>query len=348
MLPSNKITLKKIAHDLNMSTSTISRALRDNHEINAVTKERILAYARELNFRPDTIARTLRNGKSKTIGVVLSTVENPFYSQVINGIESAAYQSGYNVCITQSHESYDLEKMQVAHLTRNSVDGILMSLAAGTTDTTYLKRIKDAGLPIVFFDNIDQGIDSHKVVADNFKGAFEATSQLLNSGYKNVAFISGPANNSITVERMAGYLKALTQNGIIANEATIKYCMHDGENDCEIENAIDELFLLDNRPDAIFTATDNVSTKVFQSIRRREIQIPDEVALFGFTNSKLAELTFPALSAVHQPGFEMGKKAAEMLLDLIKNNRSNTEYQTVVLPVQLFSRASSGSITILG
>jgi LacI family transcriptional regulator len=344
MLPTHIITLKQIAHDLKLSTSTISKALRNSPEISAITKEKITAYAKKLNFRHNPTARALKTGSSKTIGVVLSTIENPFFAEVINGIESAAHENGYNICITQSHGSSKMEKTSITQLIRYSVDGLLISLAAETTDTGYLQSMQNAGLPLVFFDRVAPQINTHKVVADNFAGAYQATLHLLNSGCKRIAFMSSALNTSVALERKAGYLQALADKGLAINESLIRYCNQDGESNKEIDEVVNELLLLNEVPDAIFTATDNISTKVFQCLHRKGIRIPQEIALFGFTNSDLVELTAPTLSSIHQPGFDMGKKAAEMLIALIVNGAKDITFQTLVLPVKVYARGSSRCI----
>jgi LacI family transcriptional regulator len=337
----NAITIKDIARELNLSISTVSKALRDSYEISAKTKKLVLDYARENDYRPNTMAQSLKKGHSKSIGIVLSSFDNQFFSQVIDGIESEAYSQGYNVIFTQTHESYELEVKNIGHLTHRSIDGLLISLSTETTDVEHLKDLQAQGLPIVLFDRISNEIETHKVIADNFRGAYEATLHLLDSGYKHIAHITSTANTSVTSERLLGYKQALSDHGMEINDDYIKYCHHGGMDPGENHQVLNELIALPVRPDAIFTTWDKITTTTLSNLRKLNIRIPEDIALLGFTNTLLADDLNPSLSSVHQPAFEMGKKATEMLLGLINSKRPVTEFETVVLPTKLFIRNSS-------
>jgi len=335
------ITIKDIARELGLSVSTVSKALSDSYEISDKTKKIVVEYAEKHNYRANPMAKSLRQGHSKSIGVIVSTIENNFFSQVINGIESIAYDRGYNVIITQTHESYEREILNVKHLTFRSVDGILISLSTETQDISHIRSIHERGLPIVFFDRVSDEINTHKVKADNFGGAYEGTLHLLNSGHMKIAHVTSSPNLSISLERLAGYQKALEDNGIQVNERYIKYCMHGGKDLHEIENALQELLSMPDKPDAIFTASDRITTTTLTLLRKLGVNIPGDIALLGFTNTQLAEVLNPSLSSIYQPGFDIGKKAVEMLISLIETRRPVTEFETAVLPTQLFIRESS-------
>jgi len=335
------ITIKDIATALNLSVSTVSKALRDSYEISEATKKVINDYAREHNYRPNPIAQSLKQGHSKSIGIVVPSVANQFFSQVINGIESVAYDAGFNVIITQTHESLEREKENVGHLTHRSIDGLLISLSTETEDIDHLKRLHQQGLPIVFFDRVSEEIETHKVIADNFKGAYDATRHLIESGYMRIAHITSPPTISITVERLAGYKKALEEAGIRIPEDYIKYCAHGGRDISEIENAVNDLLSLDDKPDAILTTSDRITTTTLFLLNKLGVKIPQELALVGYTNTTLADVLNPSLSSVYQPGFEMGQKATEMLLSLILSKRPVYEFEKAVLPTQLFVRQST-------
>jgi LacI family transcriptional regulator len=337
----NTITIKDIATALNLSVSTVSKALRDSYEISEATKKLVNAYAQEHNYRPNPIAQSLKQGHSKSIGIVVSTIDNQFFSQVINGIESVAYDAGFNVIMTQTHESYDLEVKNVGHLTHRSIDGLLISLSTETHDIEHLQRLHRQGLPIVFFDRITDEIETHKVISDNFKGGYDATRHLLDAGYTRIAHITSPPNISITRERLAGYSKALEEAGIAIPDEYIKHCPHGGRDIGEIENALNELLSLESKPDAILTTSDRITTTTLYLLNKLGIKIPEEIALIGFTNTQLADVLNPSLSSVYQPGFEMGQKATEMLLNLILSKRPVHEFETIVLPTQLITRRST-------
>lgn len=197
-------TIKDIAKALGLSTSTISRALRDSYEISEETKKLVLECAEKLNYRPNPIALSLKERRSRSIGVIVCEIANNFFSQIINGIESVAYERGYNVIIAQSHESYEREIMDLQFLASRSVDGLLISVSTETNDINHLKSLHDRGLPIVFFDRTLEGLNTHSVIVDNFNGAYLATEHLIKNGYKNIAAITNSEFLSITNERLAG------------------------------------------------------------------------------------------------------------------------------------------------
>ena len=199
------ITIKDIAKALGISTSTVSRALRDSYEISLETKQLVLECAEKLNYRPNPIALSLKERRSRSIGVVVCEIANNFFSQVINGIESIACDRGYNVIISQSRESYEREVINLQYLASRSVDGLLISLSTETNDINHLKALHERGFPIVFFDRISEEINTHKVIVDNFRGAYDATEHLIRNGYKKIAVVTNSEFLSITVERLAGY-----------------------------------------------------------------------------------------------------------------------------------------------
>lgn len=328
------VTIKDIAKALGLSTSTVSRALRDTHEISAATKKIVLAYAKEINYQPNPIALSLKERRSKSIGVVVSEVANSYFSQAINGIESIAYDRGYHVIISQTHESYEREVINVQHLASRSVDGLLVSLSSQTTDISHLISLHERGLPLVFFDRVADEIDTHKVIADNQKGAFEATSHLIKSGYNRIAHLTSSSHLSISVERRIGYEQALQAHGLEVNPAYIKYCPHGGMIQEETENAIKELLALPEKPNAIFVAGDRLSTGCLSVLKNLEIKLP----VAGFSNSDVLDLFNPSLTSVRQPAFEIGQQATQMLLQLIEAKYPIEEFERRVLETDLCVR----------
>ncbi len=335
------ITIRDIARELHLSVSTVSKALRDSYEISEKTKKLVMEFAQKHNYRPNPMAQSLKKGHSKSIGIVVSSIDNQFFSQVINGMESEAYSQGYNVIITQSHESYDLEVQNVSHLIHRAIDGLLISIATETADVEHLRRLQQQGLPIVFFDRVSNEIDTHKVIVDNRGGAYQATTHLLDSGYKNIAHITSSVTSSVTTQRLAGYVDALVERGVGINEEYIKYCLHGGLNLDELEQAVNELMQTEPRPDAILTASDRITTSTMTLLHKKNVRIPQDIALVGFSNTVLADVLNPSLTSVHQPAFEIGRKATEMLLSIINSKRPVTEFENVILPTELFIRNSS-------
>jgi LacI family transcriptional regulator len=329
------VTIKDIAKALGLSTSTVSRALRDTHEISAATKKIVLAYAKEINYQPNPIALSLKERRSKSIGVVVSEVANSYFSQAINGIESIAYDRGYHVIISQTHESYAREVINVQHLASRSVDGLLVSLSSETTDISHLTSLHERGLPIVFFDRVADEINTHKVIANNEKGAYEATAYLIKSGYKRIAHLTSSSHLSISIERLSGYEAALRDNGLAVNPLYIKHCLHGGMLQEETETAIKELMALRDKPDAIFVAGDRLSTGCLSVFKKLKIEVPGDMVIAGFSNSDVLDLFNPSLTSVRQPAFDIGKLATEMLLKLIEAKYPIEEFEKRVLETDL-------------
>lgn len=335
------ITIKDIARALGLSTSTVSRALRGSHEISAETKKMVIEYAEQFNYRPNPIALSLKERRSRSIGVVVCEIANNYFSQAINGIESIAYNRGYHVIISQSHESYEREVVNVEHLASRSVDGLLVSLSTETDRIEHFKKLHEKGFPIVFFDRITDEIETHKVVADNYTGAYNATQHLIDMGYKRIAHLSSAAHLSISKERLEGYKAALKDNNITLNEQHIRNCNHAGMIYQELEDAVKSLVTLKDKPDAIFSAGDRLSVSCLTALKAIGLKVPDDIALVGFSNSPLVELLNPSLSAVTQPAFEMGQAATELLIKIIESKRAVTEFEKVVLQTELIVRDSS-------
>lgn len=332
------VTIKDIAKALGLSTSTVSRALRDTYEISAATKKIVLAYAKEINYQPNPIALSLKERRSKSIGVVVSEVANSYFSQAINGIESIAYDRGYHVIISQTHESYDREVINVQHLASRSVDGLLISLSSETTNIDHLSSLHERGLPIVFFDRVADEINTHKVIANNEKGAYQATDYLIKSGCKRIAHLTSSSHLSISIERLSGYKAALKDNGIALNPQYIKHCLHGGMLYEETETAIKELMALKEKPDAIFVAGDRLSTGCLSVFKNLKISVPADMAIAGFSNSDVLDLFNPSLTSIKQPAFDIGQLATEMLLQLIEAKYPIEDFEKRVLETELHIR----------
>lgn len=338
------ITIKDIAKALGLSTSTVSRALRDSYEISPETKKLVLEYAEKNNYHPNPIALSLKERRSRSIGVIVCEIANSFFSQTINGIESIAYNNGYNVIISQSRESADREMLNLQYLTSRSVDGLIVSVSTETKDFSYFKELNQRGMPIVFFDRIVDEIQTHKVIVDNYKGAYEATTHLIKSGYRRIATLSNAAVLSIAKERLAGYKAALTDNGLPVDDSLIRYCQHGGMIVGEVETAIEELFQQSPRPDAIMTSADKLTTNCFRILKSKGLKVPDDIGLIGFSNSDMTELLDPPLSVIRQPAFEMGEIATSLLIKLIESKRPVTDFETRILQTELLIRGSSKKI----
>lgn len=335
------ITIKDIAKALDMSTSTISRALRGSHEISDQTKKLVQEYARGVNYRPNPIALSLKERRTRSIGVIVSEIANTFFSQVINGIESIAYSRGYHVIISQSHETYEREVTNLNYLSSRSVDGLLLSLSSTTKDVSHIKVLHDKGLPIVFYDRAAEEINTHKVIIDNFQGGYAATRHLIRSGYKKIAHITFSEQLTLTRERGKGYQHALAESGIAYDPDYVKNCRHEQSVLLEVEESVRQLLELPCRPEAIFAASDRLTMGALMALKKAGVHIPQEMALTGFTNSEIVDLLHPPLTAVKQPAFEMGQLATELLIGLIESKRPVTRFETRVLKPELTVRDST-------
>jgi len=337
-------TIKDIAKALGLSTSTVSRALNGSYEIGADTKKLVLEYAEKINYRPNPIALSLKEQKSHSIGVVVCEVANNFFSQAINGIESIAYNRGYHVIITQTHESFAREEANVQHLLSRHVDGLLVSLSAETTDTSQFKYLHDKGFPIVFFDRVASDIETHKITADNFKGSYDAVELLIKKGFTKIAHLNNPSNLLISRERLEGYKEALKKYNIPYNPQYVKHCDHGGMIQEEVEIAVKELIEMKDRPQAFFTASDRLTTGSVSVLKKMGLKIPEDIALIGFTNSDVAELFDPPLTVVRQPAFQIGQTATVTLIQTIESKRPVTEFVTEQMQTEIILRESSNKM----
>jgi LacI family transcriptional regulator len=337
------VTLRDIAKALNLSISTISKALNDSHEIGSETKKKVLDYAKQHHYSPNRMAKGLKEGKSRSIGVVVCSLDNNVISQMLDGIHKASSDKSYQIIIMQSKESEKLETACIELLYAGGVDGILISPAYETINFSYLNSLQASGLPVVLFDRLIDQINTHKVGADNFKGAYDATMHLIHNGYKNIAHLNTNTILSIATDRLNGYKQALEDSGIKYRPELLRSCNYTDANKLneDLEQAIKYYMSLADKPDAIFTATDQISTRCLVWLNKLGYKIPQDVALIGFTNTELADAMNPALSTVHQPAFEIGQLAAEKLISLIERKNLDDGYETIVLPTHIKVRASS-------
>ncbi|SFC54152.1 LacI family transcriptional regulator [Parapedobacter composti] len=331
------ITIKDIAQALALSPSTVSRALSDSYEINEETKKRVLEYAEKHNYRRNPMASSLRQGRSYSIGVVVCEVANSFFSQAIDGIESVAYGKGYHVIISQSHDSYEREVVNIQHLANRAVDGLLISMSAETKDFSHITNLHGQGLPIVFFDRIIHAFDTHTVTADNRDGARKATQSLIDSGFRRIAHLANAPHLSITAERLEGYEAALKSNGLRLDETLIRYCHHGGRVQQEVEDAVRYFINLQEPPDAIFVASDRLSMGCLSAYNQL-IPKDRQPAVAGFSNSEVLDLIQPGFTCVRQPAFGMGRMAMELLIQLIESRYPVYEFEHVVLETALITR----------
>jgi LacI family transcriptional regulator len=331
-------TLKDIARELNISVSTVSRALRDSYEINSETKRLVMECATRLHYRPNPIALSLKGSSSKAIAVIVPQIANYYFSQAINGIEEVANNRGYDVLIFQTHETYAREVANLRQAVARRVDGLLISLSSETSNISHLQELLQQGMPIVQFDRVSAELNTPRVVADNFGGAFAATEHMIKTGRRRIAHLTIQPWLSITQERLAGYRAALEQNGLPYDESLVRFGTFGPD---EVGPLVDELMALSPRPDAFFTASDRLAVGCLAALRQRHLSIPDDVSLVGFTNLTVADMLSPSLSTVMQPALEIGQVAVGRLLDLIERKHRAEPPSTVTIPTSMVLRDSS-------
>ena len=329
-------TIKQIAQALSVSVSTVSRALSDSHEIGEEKKKLIRAYAKKINYRSNPIAKSLKSGRSNSIGILVSDVANSFFSQTINGIESIAYEKGYHVIITQSHDVYEREVSNAEHLASRSVDGLLISMSSKTTNYDHIKQLHERGMPVVFFDRIIDDIDTYKVTTDNFKSSYEATKLLIGKGYKHIAHLGNASQLSITMERLNGYRQALSDHDIIFDERLVRHCLEGGRNIGEIERALETFLSEPVAMDALLIASDQLSIATMRVLS--QTGKGEKLAIIGFSNSDVIDLLSPKISYIRQNAFEIGRVAAQMLIKLIESRYPVYEFETRLLDAELHWR----------
>ena len=336
---SSKVTLKQLAAELNLSISTVSKALKNSYEINEKTIARVQFLAKKYNYRPNRMALSLKNSETKTIGVIIPNILNYFFSKVLLGIEEEANSKGYQIIICLSNNQYQKEADSLQLLSDGSVDGFILSIARETQvkqHHNHFKKIIKEGYPIVMFDRVAEKIECDKVVINDFDAAYNATKFLLNQGRKKIALISTLNDINIGKFRINGYKKALKDNLAYKNsELVVKI-----NNKTEYNAVITTLFENHSDIDGVF-ATDNVSAITALKIANsRGIKIPKEISVIGFSDDKISRLSFPALTTVSQNALEIGKSAARMLIERLKNSTAS-EFKTKVIETDLVIREST-------
>ncbi len=332
------MNLKELAKELNLSFSTVSKALRDSHEISDATKKRVLDKARELNYQVNLLASSFRKQKTKTIGIIIPEVVNDFFGPVINGIESIAQERGYHVLIYLTHEDMQKEVAIAKILQNGRVDGIMISLSANTSDTAHLEELKEKEIPLVFFDRIAEHIDAPKVITDDFSSGAEATEHLVENGCKRIAFLSISQLLSISNKRMNGYREALKNNNMEVDESLVVYCEGDGKKDHVL---IRELLSRKDRPDGIFASIEHLALATYEICEELNLKIPRDIKVICFSNLKTAGLLNPSMTTITQPAFEMGREAAAILFKLIEKKGHHFLLEKTVIKSKLIKRNST-------
>jgi LacI family transcriptional regulator len=344
-----KITLKQIARELDVSISTVSKALKDSLEISLDTREKVQAFAKLYNYRPNNIALSLKNRKTKNIGVIIPEIVHYFFSKAINGIELVANKRGYNVIIGLSNESFDKEVINMEMLANGSIDGFIISIAKETLsvqDYHHFKETINQGMPIVMFDRVVDEIACDKVIVDDVIGAKIAVNKLASNGCKNIAIVTTKDYISVGKLRTQGYLEALQENNIKSNPNLIlkvddKFATDDYLDILETE--ISQLLKNNKAIDGILAVNEIYALTAIKAARKLGRQIPNDIQVIGFTDGVLSRHATPSLTTVRQHGQAMGEKAAELLIDKLENENEQIEehYKTIIIETDLVEREST-------
>ena len=339
-----KATLKQIAKELNVSVSTVSKALNDSPEISEQTKAKIKEYAKLKNYKPNVIGLNLKNRKTKTIGVIIPNILNSFFAKVFSGIEKVADEKGYNVIMCISNESLEKEAHTLEMLSNGTIDGFILSVseeAQKQNNYDHFKEIINDGTPIVMFDRTAEGIDCDKVIVDDFDSALDSTQRLIDLGCKNIALLSSVDNLSVGKLRFEGYLKALEKNNIPVNTNLI--IRTDSEEDLKVQ--MEEVFA-NNTIDGIFALEENDSVAALRMGLKKGYKIPEELCIIGFADGILASRRLsPSLTTVSQHGIEIGEEAAKLLIKRLEDDsEEEPPYETKIIKTVLKERETTARV----
>lgn len=329
-------TIKDLAKQLGISPSTVSRALKDHPDISDKTKKAVKDLAIELNYTPNAIAISLKNRKSFTLGVIIPEIIHHFFSCVISGMEDIAVKNGFNVMIFQSNEKYEREVSICDALISNHVDGVLVSMSKETRKYDHFKKLKSAGIPLIFFDRICKDVDTDRIITDDYNGSFAAVEHLINIGCKRIAHLSASQHLIIGQKRQMGYLDALKKHNLKPDRKLIIKC---DNKDCALIET-NKLMNLSEPPDGIFAVNDLTAAGALYALKKLNYSVPRDVAIAGFTDGMVSSLTDPTLTTVEQHGFEMGQIATNMLLRRI-NSYEDYETITKIIKTNLVIREST-------
>ncbi len=339
MTNKSKTTIHDIAQELNITASTVSRALNDHPRISDSTKKAVLKVAKRLNYQPNSLAAALRNGKSHVIGIIVPTADRAFFASVVRGIEEISNKANYKVMICQSYDIYEKEVMAIDALLNAQVDGIIASLAKTTSNLDHFKRVQNANIPLILFDRTTPELNVSQVVIDDYMGAYMTVEHLIQQGCSRIAhFTSALQKLSIYKERFRGYKEALENYNIPFDEELVI------ESNLQLEDgrkSMKKLLALKEMPDAVFSASDYGAMGAMQVLKENKIKIPEQVALAGFSNEPFTSFTDPPLTSVDQLSISMGNVTAEVFFEQIAEKGRKVIPQTITLKPKLVIRNSS-------
>ena len=334
------ITMKDIAQALGVSVATVSRALKDNPRISKEQREKIQAYAREHHFYPNVIAESLRNSRVKPlkiIGVIVPQLSHFYFSSILSGIEEEATTHGYRIMVAQSNERYEREVRICQDFYKNRVCGVIVSQAKDTVKYEHFKKLIDHHMPLVFYDRICTGINCSRVVVDDYIGAYNAVTHLINTGCRRIACYSSPMTLEISKNRYNGYRDALLKNGLKVNENFLRIC--DNREDAEVLTP--ELLQQEDIPDAFFAVNDDTAVGILYAAKRMGYHIPEDISICGFTNGDRSKACDPMLTTVEQRGVRVGEEAANILISKVEGLLPPDKVEKRIVRTKLIIRGTT-------
>ena len=339
-----KITLKDIARELDVSISTVSKALKNSEEISRDTKEKVQAFAKLYNYRPNNIAISLKNKRTKNIGVIIPDIVHHFFTTVFRGIEKFANARGYNVIVCISDESFDKEVINMEMLANGSIDGFIMALSAGTqlkNDYNHLREVTDQGIPLVLFDRVTDEIACDKVVINDTEAAYMAVEKMIQDGRKRIALITTEGYFNVSAHRAEGYYRALEENQLPLNEDLVLVLPNTYDNE-----GLSKAFFEQADIDGVLCVNEIYAVRSIRHLQDQGKKVPEDVAVIGFTDGILSKLANPSLTSVAQHGELMGETAAQLLIDRIEAEDPYAVppvYRTEVIKASIVERESTNN-----
>ncbi len=333
-----KTNLKTLAEELNLSISTVSKALGDSYEIGFETKKKVKELAEKLNYQPNPFASSLRRKNSKTIAVVIPEICNNFFSLAIDGIQSIAQEKAYDILTYLTHENLINEISTIKHLNNGRVDGVLMSICSEISNHAHLAEFRDNNIPLVFFDRVDENLDFPTVTTDNYESSYHATQHLIDAKCKKIVFLATSKHLSIMKKRINGYINALEKTTEKFEPKNIIECSDNNDENLAI---IRKQLESEDRPDAIFASVEKLAIATYHICRELNIKIPEDLKVLSYSNLNTASLLQPSLTTISQPAFEIGREAASILIKLIEKKHTDDLTNKVIIKSSLIVRDSS-------
>ena len=334
------MTMKDIAREFGISVATVSRALKDSPRISEERRKAIQQYAREHNFYPNVIGEALRHSRVmplRLIGVIVPEFTHYYFSSILTGIEEAATARGYRIMVALSGEQHEREVSICESFRRSKVCGVIVSQAKDTKNYEHYQKLIDAGIPIVFYDRICTGVNASRVVVDDYMGAYNAVTHLIETGCKRIAYYGGPMQLEISKNRFIGYKDALLKHGLKVDEEIIRVC----DNRADAEALTPEILALEHRPDGFFAVNDDTAIGILYTAKRVGFRVPEDISICGFTNGQRAVACDPMLTTVEQRGHRVGEEAATILMDKVEGLSPMDKVEKRIVRTRLVIRGTT-------